>query len=78
MRDVWMCETEQAYWFEFEEPHDMPDDVKVTKLVPHREWISLTAEDKKRIIDSNFGGSRADCMDAAERALREKNHGTQA
>ena len=29
---VWLLENEQARWFEFEEPHDMPDDVTVTML----------------------------------------------
>ena len=29
---VWLCENEQARWFEFEEPHDMPSDVTVTML----------------------------------------------
>ena len=29
---VWLCENEQSRWFEFEEPHDMPDDVTVTML----------------------------------------------
>lgn len=38
-----------------------------------REWQGLTHEDKKRVLDSDFGGNRADCMDAAEGILREKN-----
>ena len=29
---VWLLENEQARWFEFEEPHDMPSDVIVTML----------------------------------------------
>ena len=32
MKKVWLLENEQARWFEFEEPHDMPDDVTVTML----------------------------------------------
>lgn len=36
-------------------------------------WQGLTPEDKKRILANDFGGNRADCMDAAEKILREKN-----
>ena len=32
---VWSLENEQARWFEFEEPHDMPDDVTVTMLTEY-------------------------------------------
>ena len=32
MMKVWLLENEQARWFEFEEPHDMPSDVTVTML----------------------------------------------
>ena len=32
MKKVWLLENEQARWFEFEEPHDMPNDVTVTML----------------------------------------------
>lgn len=40
---------------------------------PKREWVGLTMEDKKRILESDFGGSRLDCMDEAEKILKEKN-----
>lgn len=40
---------------------------------PRKPWVGLTIEDKQRVLDSNFGGSRADCMDEAEKILREKN-----
>lgn len=36
-------------------------------------WVGLTMEDKKRILDNDFGGNRADCIDASEKILREKN-----
>lgn len=36
-------------------------------------WRGLTLEDKQRVLDGNFGGSRADCMDEAEKILRERN-----
>lgn len=32
MKKVWLLENQQARWFEFEEPHDMPSDVTVTML----------------------------------------------
>ena len=32
--EIWMCENEQARWFEFEQPYDLPNDVTVTKMVP--------------------------------------------
>lgn len=38
-----------------------------------KSWVGLTREEKQHIIDANFGGSRADCMDEAERILRRKN-----
>lgn len=31
---IWMCETEQAFWFEREEPQGLSGDVTVTKMVP--------------------------------------------
>jgi hypothetical protein len=33
-KEIWMCENEQARWFEFEQPYDLPNDVTVTKIVP--------------------------------------------
>ena len=44
-----------------------------TSPQPSKPWVGLTLEDKQHIIDNNFGGSRADCMDEAEKILREKN-----
>jgi hypothetical protein len=38
-----------------------------------RTWVGLTPEDKQRILANDFGGNRLDCMDAAERILKEKN-----
>lgn len=31
---VWLLESDQAKWFDFAEPFDIPDDIKVTPLVP--------------------------------------------
>lgn len=42
---------------------------------PQRTWVGLTHEDKVRILANDFGGNRLDCMDAAERILKEKNNG---
>ena len=36
-------------------------------------WVGLTDADIKAILDNDFGGSRADCMRAAEAKLKEKN-----
>ena len=44
MKTVWLCENEQARWFEFEEPYDMPNDVTVTKLVPESKPFSFPQE----------------------------------
>lgn len=41
--------------------------------LPERKWIGLTNEDKVRILANDFGGNRLDCMDAADRILKEKN-----
>jgi len=35
-KEIWMCENEQARWFEFEQPYDLPNDVTVTKMVPEQ------------------------------------------
>jgi hypothetical protein len=50
MMKVWLLENEQARWFEFEEPHDMPSDVTVTMLTEteqpaQRTWVELTKEE---------------------------------
>jgi hypothetical protein len=42
---------------------------------PLSEWQGLTTEDKWNILQSDFGGSRADCMDAAALLLKVKNNG---
>ena len=39
-------------------------------------WIGLTIEDKHEYLSQDFGGSRADAMDWAEKRLKEKNNGT--
>ena len=33
-KEIWMCENEQARWYEYEQPYDLPNDVIVTKMVP--------------------------------------------
>ena len=45
----------------------------VKAAVEKREWVGLTDADIKDILDNDFGGSRADCMRAAEAKLKEKN-----
>jgi hypothetical protein len=47
MKKVWLCENEQARWFEFEEPTDMPSEVTVTMLTEteqpaQQEWSNVT------------------------------------
>jgi hypothetical protein len=42
-------------------------------LVPHRTWVGLTMEDKQEYLAQDFGGSRADAMDWADKRLKEKN-----
>jgi len=42
---------------------------------PQREWVGLTLEDKKEYLAQDFGGSRADAMDWADKRLKEKNCG---
>ena len=44
-------------------------------VAAQRTWVGLTLEDKQRILANDFGGNRLDCMDAAERILKEKNNG---
>jgi hypothetical protein len=36
-------------------------------------WIGLTLEDKQEFMAQDFGGSRLDAMDWAEKRLKEKN-----
>ena len=59
----------QVLWF------NKPDDLSMLYTSPpqRKPWVGLTREEKQHIIDANFGGSRADCMDEAERILRRKN-----
>lgn len=50
MKKVWLLENEQARWFDFEEPHDMPNNVTVTMLAEteqpaQRTWVGLTKEE---------------------------------
>jgi len=39
-----------------------------------RTWIGLTDEDKQAFLNQDFGGSRLDAMDYAEKLLKDKNH----
>ena len=84
---VWLCENEQARWFEFEEPHDMPSDVTVTMLTEteqpsQRTWVGLTDEEvlseAKRFalgLSFPFNGITTPEMfaRAIEAKLKEKN-----
>jgi hypothetical protein len=40
---------------------------------PRRQWVGLTMEDKQEYLAQDFGGSRADAMDWADKRLKEKN-----
>jgi hypothetical protein len=40
---------------------------------PQREWVGLTLDEKKEYLAQDFGGSRADAMDWADKRLKEKN-----
>jgi hypothetical protein len=79
MKKVWLCENEQARWFEFEEPddiHDMPNDVTVTMLTEteqpaQRTWVGLTDEEIDNLRDETVGLSPL--IRAVEAKLKEKN-----
>ena len=76
MKKVWLLENEQARWFEFEEPHDMPDDVTVTMLTEteqpaQRTWVGLTDEEIGDLRDNTVGLSPL--ISAVEAKLKEKN-----
>jgi hypothetical protein len=76
MKKVWLLENEQARWFEFEEPHDMPDDVTVTMLTEkeqpaQRTWVGLTDEEIDNLRDETEGLSPL--IRAVEAKLKEKN-----
>lgn len=60
-------------WWDGEKLMAEPIDPAAVYKEPERKWIGLTHEDKVRILANDFGGNRLDCMDAAERTLREKN-----
>lgn len=45
----------------------------VAATIAKREWVGLTLEDKQEFLAQDFGGSRTDAMDWAERKLKEKN-----
>ncbi len=36
-------------------------------------WVGLTLDEKKEYLAQDFGGSRADAMDWADKRLKEKN-----
>ena len=38
-----------------------------------RSWVGLTHEDIVIILNNDYGGSRADCIRAAEAKLKDKN-----
>jgi DNA repair protein RadC len=40
-----------------------------------REWVGLTLDEKEEYLAQDFGGSRADAMDWADKRLKEKNCG---
>jgi hypothetical protein len=76
MKKVWLCENEQARWFEFEEPHDMPNDVTVTMLAEteqpaQRPWVGLT--DEERYLGDLRSEEEIEYARAIEAKLKEKN-----
>ena len=86
---VWLLENEQARWFEFEEPHDMPSDVTVTMLTEteqpaQRTWVGLTDGEilgvwQKAMVEDNGKHARLDNQPfvhfarAIEAKLKDKN-----
>jgi len=89
MTRVWLLENEQARWFEFEEPDDMPNDVTVTMLAEteqpaQRTWVGLTDEEMREIA-KQYALGLAFPYDsqttpemfarAIESKLKEKNNG---
>jgi hypothetical protein len=41
--------------------------------VAPKPWVGLTLEEKQEYLAQDFGGSRADAMDWADKRLKEKN-----
>lgn len=79
MKKVWLLENEQARWFDFEEPHDMPNNVTVTMLAEteqpaQRPWVGLTKEevDSWELPDSP---TVFEFVQFIEAKLKEKNNG---
>ncbi len=71
-KEIWMCENEQAKWFEFEQPHDLPNDVVITKMIAQRTWVGLT-DDEIEKTHQQYGGNIKKMMRAIEAKLKEKN-----
>lgn len=42
---------------------------------PAAQWVGLTLEDKQEYMAQDYGASRLDAMDWADKRLREKNGG---
>ena len=77
MKKVWLLENQQARWFEFAEPRDMPNDVTVTMLAEteqpaQRTWVGLTDEEVEEIY---MHERREDVVLLTQAKLKEKNNG---
>jgi len=51
----------------------MDDDDDTQEYVSQRQWVGLTLEEKQEYLAQDFGGSRVDAMDWADKRLKEKN-----
>ena len=52
MKKVWLLENEQARWFEFEEPYDMPNEVTVTMLTEDSGgYVEGVMAERQRIVN---------------------------
>jgi hypothetical protein len=51
----------------------MMDDDDTQQYEHQRQWVGLTLEEKQEYLAQDFGGSRADAMDWADKRLKEKN-----
>jgi hypothetical protein len=69
VKEIWMCETKQSFWFERKEPQGLSSEVTVTKMVPESGRKPLTFEQRMRIHN--------ECADSISLAicLTEDAHG---
>lgn len=53
--------------------YDARDQVPPVPMVKQKAWVGLTQKDKEDFLLQDFGGSRLDAMDWADKRLKEKN-----